>query len=514
MGGDRTTAPLLAVRNARKSFGGTEALRGVDFTVDAGEVHVLIGENGAGKSTLMNIMSGVVADYEGGMELAGVPVRFSSPHAAQKAGIATVFQELDLVPGLSVADNLFLGHEPSRRGLFLDNVAMRRSATPLLERVGGHICPRATVSDLSLGQQQIVAIAKALAADAKILILDEPTAALSTHEVELLFTVVRRLRADGVGIVYISHRLDEIARIGDRVTVMRDGAIVASVPADTPPADLGPMLTGRPPGEMFPPRQRVVGEPRLRLASFSYRPTHPTPDWRAPEEVTLTVRAGEIVGLVGLLGAGRTELLQTLYGVAPPGRQSGLIEMDGAALRSLSVRSALRRGIGFVPDDRRGSGLIPTLDVASNLALTSLSSLSTGGVVRRSRLHNAVALAVKRFGIRASSLTAAVMSLSGGNQQKVLIGRTLLRAPKLLLLDEPTRGIDVGAKADIYAIIRSLTHQGLAVLVASSELPELTGWCDRLVVLRDGRVVADLDADSDPDLIASLSQHTHAEESS
>jgi ribose transport system ATP-binding protein len=272
------------------------------------------------------------------------------------------------------------------------------------------------------------------------------------------------------------------------------------------------MLTGRSPEALFPPRATAAGAPRLQLRGFSFRPRRPTPDWRSPDDVTLTVRAGEIVGLVGLLGSGRTELLQTLYGAAPPGRSTGRLELDGVPAQRMSIRGALRRGIGFVPDDRRGSGLIPTLDVASNLALSSLPRLSVAGVVRASRLRTAVAWAFEQFGIRASSPTAPIMSLSGGNQQKVLIGRTLLRQPKLLLLDEPTRGVDVGAKADIYRLVRSLTEQGLAVLVASSELAELSGWCDRLVVLRDGHVVADHDAGGDPDLLASLALHPSTKE--
>lgn len=504
--------PLLALRNTRKSFGGVHALRGVDFSVRAGEVHVLIGENGAGKSTLMNIMSGVIDGYDGEMLLAGRPVRFSSPNAAQKAGVATVFQELDLVPGLSVADNLFLGYEPCRRKFFVDNATMRRRAGQLLQRVGGRISPRAVVAGLRLGQQQLVAIAKALSAEAKILILDEPTAALPEHEVELLFDVVRRLRAQGVGVVFISHRLDEIARIGDRVTVMRDGKVVATLSADTSPADLMPLLTGRPWQEMFPPRAGATGSVRLRLTDFSYQLKRPAPDWQAPNGISMTVREGEIVGLVGLLGAGRTELLQTIYGAAPPGRSKGEILLNGAASRWGSTLSAMGRGIGFVPDDRRGSGLIPTFDVAQNLALASLTSLSTIGVVRPAKLRAAVAWAVERFGIRASSPTASILSLSGGNQQKVLIGRALLREPKLLLLDEPTRGIDVGAKADIYRLIRSLTAAGLAVLVASSELPELAGWCDRLLVLREGRVVAEVAPDTDPAVILSLTRDTPVED--
>ena len=502
---DPTSAPLLAMHGIGKTFDGIQALRDVDLSVRAGEVHALIGENGAGKSTLMNIMSGVITDYHGQVRLAGQPVRFSSPQAAQKAGVATVFQELDLVPGLSVAHNMFLGQEPLRGGLFVDNVAMRRRTEELLQRVGGRISPHATVGSLRLGQQQAVAIAKALAAaEPKILILDEPTAALSAHEVGLLFDIVRRLRARGVGIVFISHRLEEVGQIGDRVTVVRDGRIVATLPASTPQAELVPLLTGRPAHEMFPGRGKA-GEPvRLRLTDFTYRLSRASAEWQEPEGINLDVHEGEIVGLVGLLGAGRTELLQAIYGAAPPGRQHGRVEVDGRPAGARSIRSAMAHGVGFVPDDRRGSGLVTTRNVTENLVLANLKRLSTGGFVRRGRLLDAIRWAFTALGIKAASGTAAILSLSGGNQQKVIIGRVLLRKPRLLLLDEPTRGVDVGAKADIYHLVRSLTATGLAVVVASSELPELLGWCDRLVVLRQGRVAAELPPDTDPAVILSL----------
>jgi ribose transport system ATP-binding protein len=494
-------AALLEMTGIRKSFGGVHALRGIDFSVRPGEIHALLGENGAGKSTLMNIMCGALPDYHGQIRLDGRLVRFSSPHAAQKAGVATVFQELDLVPGLSVADNLSLGREPRRRGLFLDGRRMRRTAEEALARVGASISGRTMVSALRLGEQQVVAIAKALAAEARILILDEPTAALSAHEVELLFDLVRGLRQRGVGIVFISHRLDEVGQIADRVTVMRDGRVVAVLPGSSTPERLVSLLTGRPARDMFPARDTAGEQVCLRLTDFGYQLRRPSAGWREPAGVNLTVRAGEIVGLVGLLGAGRTELLQTVCGAAPPGRRLGKLEINGRPVRVRSIISGQREGIGFVPDDRRRDGLVPTRSVAQNLVLASLSRLSTGGFVRRRRQREAVRWAFEAFGIKAGTTTAPILSLSGGNQQKVLIGRALLRRPRLLLLDEPTRGVDVAAKADIYHLVRSLAATGLAVLVASSELPELAGWCDRLVVLRDGRVVVDVAPDTDPTLV-------------
>ena len=494
-------AAVLEMTGIRKNFGGVQALRGIDFSVRPGEIHALLGENGAGKSTLMNIMCGALPDYHGQMRLEGQVVRFASPHAAQKAGVATVFQELDLVPGLSVADNLSLGREPKRRGLFLDGQRMRRTAERALALVGASIPARTRVSALRLGEQQIVAIAKALAAEARILILDEPTAALSAHEVELLFGLMRGLRRRGVGIVFISHRLDEVGQVADRVTVMRDGSVVAVLPGSSTPEELVPLLTGRPAQEMFPARETVRDRVCLRMTDFGYRLRRPSAGWREPTGVSLDVREGEIVGLVGLLGSGRTELLQAVSGGAPPGRRFGTLEIDGRPVRLRSIISGQRQGIGFVPDDRRRDGLVPTRNVAQNLALASLSSLSTGGFVRRGRQRDAVRWAFEAFGIKADTPTAPILSLSGGNQQKVLIGRALLRKPRLLLLDEPTRGVDVAAKADIYHLVRSLAADGLAVLVASSELPELAGWCDRLVILREGRVVVDVAPDTDPALV-------------
>ena len=366
----------LAMMGIRKSFGGVQALRGIDFTVRPGEIHALLGENGAGKSTLMNVMCGAIPDYQGQMLLNGQPIRFSSPHSAQKAGVATVFQELDLVPGLSVADNLYLGREPLRRGVFVDKKGMRSGTAQALAVVGSHISPRATVSALRLGEQQVVAIAKALAADARILILDEPTAALSAHEVELLFELMRGLRQRGVGIVFISHRLDEVGKVADRVTVMRDGNVVAVMPGSTTPEELVPMLTGRPASQMFPERDTTRERVCLRMTDFGYRPRRSSPGWREPTGINLTVREGEIVGLVGLLGAGRTELLQALCGAAPAGRQQGRMEINGRAVRIRSVISAQREGIGYVPDDRRRDGLVPTRNVTRRTSRWPASTAS------------------------------------------------------------------------------------------------------------------------------------------
>jgi ribose transport system ATP-binding protein len=499
-----TGTALLELQRVGKSFGAVRALAGVDFDVRAGEVHLLVGENGAGQSTLMNILSGVLNAYDGRLLLAGRPVTFASPHAAQRAGIATVFQELDLVPTLSVSENLFLGHEPCRWGGFVARERMRVRAQGLLERVGGRISPRSLVGDLRLGERQLVTIARALSYDVRVLILDEPTAALSEHEVEALFAVMRTLRDAGVGLVFISHRLEEIARIGDRVTVMRDGRIVAEVPADTPVPELTQLLTGRSVGEMFPSRTGLVGEIALRLEGFGRRPRRVTPSRQEPTSVDLTVRRGEIVGLAGLLGAGRTELLEAVFGAAPAGRSSGRVTVHGRATPTGAIRAAQRSGIEFVPDDRRGGGLVASRSVGQNLTLSVAGPLVRAGVVRRSRRREEVGRAIREFGIKAASADVGIDTLSGGNQQKVLIGRALLKDPKVLLLDEPTRGIDVGAKADIYRLIRTLANRGLAVVVASSEITELTCWCDRVLVMSRGRVVAEVGADADAAQVLAL----------
>jgi ribose transport system ATP-binding protein len=496
--------PLLELRGAGRSFGAVRALDGVDFEVHAGEVHVLVGENGAGKSTLMNILSGVLSEYEGQLLLAGRPIGFASPHGAQRSGIATVFQELDLVPGLTVSENLFLGHELLRWGGLVDRKRMRARACELLERVGGKISPRSLVGDLRLGERQLVTIARALSYDVKVLILDEPTAALSEHEVESLFAVMRALRDQGVGQVFISHRLEEITRIGDRVTVMRDGRVVANVSAGTPVAELAPLLTGRSETQMFPARTGVVGDVAFGLEEFGHRPRRVTASRQEPSGVDLTVRHGEIVGLAGLLGAGRTELLEAVFGAAPAGRSCGRVTVNGRAVSTGSIRAAQRHGIQFVPDDRRTDGLVGHRSVGQNLTLAVAAPLARAGVVRGSRRREAVARAIREFGIKTASQDAGIGTLSGGNQQKVLIGRALLRDPKVLLLDEPTRGIDVGAKADVYRLIRSLADRGLAVLVASSELTELLGWCDRVLVMNRGRVVAEVGSDTDPARVLAL----------
>ncbi|MFG1889017.1 sugar ABC transporter ATP-binding protein [Micromonospora sp. NPDC049051] len=490
----------VAMSGIAKRFGGVHALRGVDLTLRAGEVHALLGENGAGKSTLINILSGVVTDYEGQISVGGEPVRFTGPAAAQAAGIATIHQELDLVPALSVAENLVLGREPRTRLRTLDRRAMTRTAHDWLGPLGARIDPRRPVGSLRVGEQQLVEIAKALSLDARVLIMDEPTAALADAEVRRLMSTIRALRERGVAVVYISHRLEEIEHIADRATVLRNGEVAGTLRPD--PADRQRIITlmvGRPAEALFSAGSagpaRPTGPPVLEVDDLAVRPRGSRPGRCEPAGVSLSVRAGEIVGLAGLMGAGRTELLETLYGAGPPGRRSGLIRLAGRPYAPRGPRSALRAGVGFVPEDRRRSALVLEHPVGRSIVLAALRRLTTAGFVRGARERDAVRQQVAALAIKTSSATAPVGSLSGGNQQKVVFARHLLSRPRLLLLDEPTRGVDVGAKAEIYRLLRRLADDGMGILLASSELPELTGVCDRVVVLRRGRAVAELPAD-------------------
>ncbi|GLS22285.1 ribose import ATP-binding protein RbsA [Labrys miyagiensis] len=485
------STPLLTMTAVTKHFGGAQALRGVDFELRAGEIHALLGENGAGKSTLMGVLAGVHAPDSGSMAIDGKLVQFASPREAQAAGIATIFQELDLVPGLDVAANLFLGREIVRPGGFLDRAAMRDEARRRLADIDVDIDAERKVGDLSIGQRQVVAIVKALSYASRVLIMDEPTAALTAGEVERLFAIMRRLSASGVGIVYISHRLEEVPQIADRVTVMRDGLVAGTTAADAPQSELVRLLVGRPLDELYPPRSAAVGPRLLHLENASFRPKRQRAGWQVPSGLSLDVHRGEIVGLAGLMGAGRTELLSALYGTGLAGRWEGTVEIEGRAVKLDSIRAARRAGIAFVTDDRRGSGLMLRMGVGRNLVMSILKRVSPNGFSSAAREAVAVLKAFGQFDIRPRNPDIAVGALSGGNQQKVVLAKEILGEPRLLLLDEPTRGVDVGAKGEIYARLRDLARQGLGILVASSEMPELIGLCDRIIVLRQGRDVAE-----------------------
>ncbi|MCW6509295.1 sugar ABC transporter ATP-binding protein [Lichenifustis flavocetrariae] len=499
------TAPLLQVNGVQKRYGGVHALKGVDFDLAAGEVHVLLGENGAGKSTLMGVLSGAVSPDEGSVALDGRPVRFASPRDAHAAGIAMIPQELDLVPGLDIAANLFLGSEITHAGV-LAHGTMRQRAQALLKSAGVALNASLPVASLRMGERQLVAIAKALSAQARILIMDEPTAALSAVEADHLFTVVRDLAARGVGIVYISHRLEEVGRIGDRVTVMRDGLVVGTAGPDAPQAALVRMLVGRPFSDLFPPRAGTLGAPILRLDHARFEPRHPRPGWQAPQDVSLIVHAGEIVGLTGLMGVGRTELLSALHGFGANGRWHGTVEVRGKPASLGTIAAARRAGIAYVTDDRRGTGLVLNHTVAQNAVMSTLRRVTPFGLVSRALERREVATALDTYDIRPRLPDAKVVNLSGGNQQKVVFAKELMNGPGLLLLDEPTRGVDVGAKAEIYRRLRALAGSGLGVLVASSELPELIGLCDRIVVMQAGRTVHEFGAGPAEDEVRRVSE--------
>jgi rhamnose transport system ATP-binding protein len=478
-------APLLEVRHIEKTFPGVRALSGVSFDVRPGEVHALLGENGAGKSTLIKIVSGVYQPDLGSILVNGAQLHFFSPDDARRAGVATIYQELLLFPELSVAENIFLGHAPLAGAGRIDWRAMRAEAARLLDSLEiDDLSPDQIVGVLTVGNRQRVEILRALSHDARILIMDEPTAALTESDVTRLFDVVRRLKRRGVGIVYISHRLDEIFAIADRVTVLRDGAYVGSRDvADTNVGELVHMMVGRRLESLFPKTVAPIGAPVLEARDLVRRPL--------TKGVSLTVRAGEIVGIAGLVGSGRSELAQTLFGMTPS--ESGEVRLNGESVRIDSPETARAKGIAYVPEDRGTQGLVRGMSVLHNFSLAALGSLSHAGFIDRAAERRMALEGVARFSVKTSSVDEIAGRLSGGNQQKIVLGKWLANNPKLLILDEPTRGIDVGAKAEIHRLMSQLAAEGVAILMISSELPEVLGMSDRVLVMREGRLVAEFD---------------------
>ncbi|MET8140687.1 sugar ABC transporter ATP-binding protein [Sphaerisporangium sp. NPDC005288] len=483
-GAGRTDArEVLRVEGLGKRFPGVVALDGVDLVLRAGEVHVLLGENGAGKSTLIKMLSGAYHPDSGRILVDGAPVEIRSAADARRLGIATIYQEFNLVPQLTVGENLALGRPPRRFGL-VDTRRMHEQARGLLARVGVEVDPRTKVADLGIARMQMVEIAKALALDARVLIMDEPTAVLTTTEVQRLFTIVRQLRDQGVAVVFITHHLEEIGQVGDRVTVLRDGRSVGEVPATTPQEELVRLMVGRPIDQQYPRQAADAGPPLLRINGLTRA--------GAFTDVSFEVRAGEVVGLAGLVGAGRTEVARAVFGADR--YDSGEVLMDGRPLPRGDVHAAMEAGLGLVPEDRKGQGLVLGADVAENLGLVTLRRATRGGFVDRSGQRAAAGQVAARLGVRMSHLGQEVRTLSGGNQQKIVIGKWLLADARVLILDEPTRGIDVGAKVEIYQLINSLTASGHAVLMISSDLPEILGMSDRVLVMARGRLVGELDA--------------------
>ncbi|WP_308294810.1 sugar ABC transporter ATP-binding protein [Streptomyces sp. JJ66] len=484
----RTFAPLVRVEGVTKTFPGVVALDGVDFAVRAGEVHVLLGENGAGKSTLIRLLAGAHRPDAGRLLVDGSPVRVHGARDAARLGIATIHQELHLAPDLTVAENLFLGRPPRRFGL-VDRARMEADAADLLARVGLAVSPRARVRELGVARMQLVEIAKALSLRARVLVMDEPTAVLTGGETERLFALVRRLRAEGAGIVFITHKLEEVAALGDRVTVLRDGRAVAQVPASTTREELVRLMVGRDITVRYPRERapvRADGPPLLRVDGLGRA--------GAFENVSFEVRGGEVVGLAGLVGAGRTEVARAVFGA--DAHDHGSVRVLGQPLPGRDVPAALAAGVGFVPEDRKAQGLLLDASVAENLGLVTLRRAARAGFVDRAGQRRAAAAMAARLGVRMAGLDQPARTLSGGNQQKVAIGKWLLAGSRLLILDEPTRGVDVGAKVEIYRLVNELTAAGHGVLMISSDLPEVLGMSDRVLVMCRGRLAGELSADA------------------
>ncbi len=490
-------ARLLALRQIGKLFGPNRVLEGVSLDLNEGEVHILAGENGAGKSTLIRILAGIHTDYEGGIELRGRPVRFASPQEANRAGISVIHQELSLIDSMSLVDNISLGREPALHGgLWLDRRGQAGRALALCRQLDLDFSPAdlaRPVEEFPLSIKNLIEIAKALAFDARILVMDEPTSALNRAEVERLFALVEALKRRGCGIIYITHKMEEIYRVADRITVLRDGRCVGTAPAaECPESRLIQWMIGR---DLAPlsqrPRDAGGGTAGRVLEVRGFRVPHPVPG-RPPAvaDFSVSVRAGEIVGIAGLQGSGATELFQGLFG-AHGAVCGGSVSIDGTPFRPESPARSIGRGLSYLTADRKGSGLVPAMSVEHNMTLASLPRKSPGGVLRPGRERASAARQVAALNIRLSSLDQEVGTLSGGNQQKVVLAKWLEAQPRVLLLEEPTRGVDIGSKSEIYSLMRKWTADGMAILLISSELPELLLLCDRIVALHRGAVTAE-----------------------
>lgn len=479
------------MQHIRKVFSGVVALDGVDLTLERGEVHSLVGENGAGKSTLIKVMTGAYARDGGEIFLEGRPVNFRSPEDAQHAGVVAVYQEVNLLMFRTVAENIFLGREPRRFG-FIDWARMNREAGELLHNLGLNINPRAELGTLNIALRQMVAIARGVSLGAKVLVLDEPTSSLTEKEVGILYDVIRRLKEQGTAIVYISHRFDELYAVCDKVTVLRDGKLVGTRDlAGLERIDLVCMMLGKQREELEKKGATAFGEHREAQAdAVPLLQAENLTRGRRVRHVSFAARHGEILGMAGLLGSGRTDVARAIFGADRV--ENGKIMLDGKPLALHSPNDAIDAGIAFLSEDRKAEGIVPEWSVRENLTLAALPSLTTLGVVSRARQAEIVDQYMKRLGIKASSAEQKIRELSGGNQQKVLLARWLCKNPKFLILDEPTRGIDIGAKGEIQKLVNELASEGLGVLMISSELEELVEGSDRVVVMRDGELVAEI----------------------
>ena len=484
--------PLLHMAGIAKGFPGVQALRGVDFTVGRGEVHALLGENGAGKSTLLKILAGADSPDAGAITFDGAQVRLASPHAAQELGIVTIYQEFNLIPTLSVAENVFIGRLPVRLGR-VDWAVLHRRTKALTEEVGLGVDPRRLVSDLSVAEQQMVEIARALSRSAKLVVMDEPTSALSDKEVQRLFAIVRGLKAKGISVVFVTHRLEEVLQICDHATVLRDGALAGTAPiAELDVERIIRLMVGREIDRLFAHREGSgSGAVALAVEGVSRARDARDPHAVMLHDISLEVRKGEILGLAGLVGAGRTELARAIFGADP--MQRGRVLVDGHEVAIRSPIDAIRAGIGLVPEDRKQQALFLSLAIRNNLSVTSMDRLVGAlGLLRRGEEDALVETFKHKLGIRMASADQAVGNLSGGNQQKVVLARWLALQPKVLIVDEPTRGIDVAAKAEVHSLLYELAGAGIAILAISSELPEILTISDRIVTMREGRVTGEV----------------------
>jgi ribose transport system ATP-binding protein len=481
---------LLRMEHITKSFSGIKVLNDVGFNLNSGEVHILAGENGAGKTTLIKILAGVHTDYDGEIFLKGKPMRFKSPHDAAECGLSVIHQEMSLINPMTVADNIFLGREKTRANVWMDYRAQKEIAQQLLDQLDIQIDLTLPVEEYPLSVRQMIEIAKALVYDAQIIIMDEPTSALNDLEVRRLFDIVGNLKRKRYGIIYISHRLEEIYEIGDRISVLRDGKAVGTANAgDLSPHELIHWMVGREITQQFPPRLTSVGGERLKVDNFSLLDPSEAKNWIV-EDISLSVREGEILGIAGLRGSGKSELFNGLFGVYGKIDQ-GKILLDKESFKIRSPRASIAQGLVLLTNDRKGTGLVPPMDIICNITLPSVETFSPQGWIHVQQEKAAAQNHVERLGIKIHSLYQEVDTLSGGNQQKVVLAKWLQTKPKVLLLDEPTLGVDVGAKHDIYALMNQWTSEGLAILLITSELPELLAMSDRILVMHRGKITAE-----------------------
>lgn len=479
--------PVLSLRDIVKTFPGVRALDGVQLDLFAGQVTALIGENGAGKSTIVKVLTGIYQPDEGQILIAGQPVRFPTAQAAGAAGVTAIHQETVLFDEMTVAENIFIGHAPRTRWGLIDRRAMRARAAAILRSIGSDLDPDTRLRDLGIASKHLVAIARALSVDARVVIMDEPTAALSHKEIAELYDLVETLKAQGKAILFISHKFDEIFRIADRWTVFRDGAFVAQgAIADVTEGQLVQLMVGRSVDQIYPKRPAQIGPPVLTVAGYS----HPTEF----QDITFTLNRGEILGFYGLVGAGRSEVMQALFGITQPAKGACRIEGDIRVIRSTA--QAVAAGIVYVPEDRGRQGAVKGLPIFQNVTLPSLARTSRGGFLRLAREFALAREYTQRLDLRAASLDQDIGLLSGGNQQKVVIAKWLATRPRIIILDEPTKGIDIGSKAAVHDFMSELAADGLAVIMVSSEIPEVLGMSDRVIVMREGRIAGEFAGDA------------------